>query len=178
MAKIALSETTFSLCPEGTHIFQITAATYKADFGKLELTLKTKEGYTHIERFSFVKSDGSQNDVAINVFSFFAKTALQDFDATEVDHEELIGKFIKAEVTHDVVPNRNDPTKTITFSRLGNKYPANGYDDDDTAPVAPKKAPAAPTRPVSPAPTTPTSAAQPAAGSPKKLDLAAILGKK
>lgn len=163
MAKIPLSESTFSLCPEGTHIFQITAATYKEDFGKLEITLKTKEGYTHTERFSFIKNDGTPNEVALNVFSFLAKTALQDFEATEIDHEELIGCFIKAEVTHDVVPSNKDPNKNITFSRLGNKYPANGFDDGGDAPAKPA---------------TPAQKPAPAATAPKKLDLAAILGKK
>ena len=44
MAKIALSNTTFSIVPEGTHVFQITAVEYKEDFGKLNITMKTASG--------------------------------------------------------------------------------------------------------------------------------------
>ena len=175
MAKIPLSSGGFSLVPEGTHIFQITEVKYKEDFGKMEITLKTKEGYTHVERFSFIKNDGSANDVAVNVFSFFAKTALQNFDLEEIDEQDLVGCFIKAEVTHDVVPNKNDPSKTITFSRLGNKYAADGYEDGAATPApAAKPAPAASTA-QKPAAATVAPASAPAQ---RKVDLSAILGRK
>lgn len=167
MAKIALSDTSFSLVPEGTHVFQITAVNYKEDFGKLEITMKTATGATHIERYSFIKADGSPNEPAINVFSFLAKTALQDFDLEEIDHEDLIGCFIKAEVSHETVQNKNDATKTITFSRLGNKYTADGFEE---APATPKKATATAVKTtVATAPATPVK---------KRVDLASILGKK
>lgn len=175
MAKIPLSNGGFSLVPEGTHIFQITEVKYKEDFGKMEITLKTKEGYTHVERFSFIKNDGSANDVAVNVFSFFAKTALQNFDLEEIDEQDLVGCFIKAEVTHDVVPNKNDPSKTITFSRLGNKYTADGYEDGAATPApAAKPAPAAST---AQKPAAATVAPAPAS-TQRKVDLSAILGRK
>lgn len=166
MAKIALSDTTFSLVPEGTHVFQITAVNYKEDFGKLEITMKTAQGATHIERYSFVKSDGSPNEPAINVFSFFAKTALQNFDLEEIDHEDLVGCFIKAEVTHEKVQNRNDASKTITFSRLGNKYTADGFEE---IPTTSKKSISATVKTT----TTPTPAPV-----KKRVDLSSILGKK
>lgn len=176
MAKIALSDSNFAVCPEGTHIFRIEAVEYKEDFGKLNITMKTKEGYTHIERFSFVKPNGESNEVALGVFSLFAKIALQDFDLEEIDHEDLVGCFIKCEVAHDVQPNKNDPSKNITFSRLGNKAQADGFEDGETAPTpapAPKK-----TAPAAPAKTT-TTATKPAASAPgKKVDLASILGRK
>lgn len=169
MAKIALSDTTFTAVPEGTHIFQITAVNYKVDFGKLEITMKTKQGLTHTERFAFVKANGESNDVAIGIFSFFAKTALQNFDLEEIDHTELVGRFIKCDVTQEKVPKKDDPTKFMTFSRLGNKYPADSFEDDDdggesVATPAPAKK------------TSPTTSA-PVAGK-KRVDLSSILGKK
>ncbi len=177
MAKIALSESNFSVVPEGTHIFQITDVQYKEDFGKLNITMKTREGYTHIERFAFVKSNGEPNEVALGVFSTLAKIALQDFDLDEIDHTDLIGHFIKCEVKHDVQPNKNDPTKTITFSRLGEKAMANGFDDD--APVTLSKPAAAPVAPKATPKSAPAVApTSPAATAPKKVDLAAILGRK
>lgn len=172
MAKIALSDSSFAVCPEGTHIFRIESVEYKEDFGKLNIIMKTKEGYTHTERFNFVKANGEPNEAAIGIFSLFAKIALQDFDLEEIDHEDLIGCYIKCEVTHDVQPNKNDSSKTITFSRLGNKAQADGFEEDEAAPApAPKKAtPAAPAKKPATAPATPASG--------KKVDLASILGRK
>ncbi len=163
MAKIALSDTTFQLVPEGTHIFRIESVTYKEDFGKLEMVLKTAQGLTHTERFTFVKNDGTPNDVALSVFSFIAKTALNDFERVEIDHEELIGKFIECEVTHEKVASTKDPNKILTFSRLGSKYPADGFTEEEV-----KSEPKSNAKPVS----TNNSP------SPKKLDLNAILGRK
>lgn len=160
MAKIALSDNSFSVAPEGVHIFKIEEVEYKEAFGKLNITMKTKEGYTHIERFSFVKANGEPNEVAIGIFSLFAKIALQNFDLEEIDHTDLVGKYIKCEVTHDVQPNKNDPSRTVTFSRLGNKAIANGFDDVPTTP------------------TKPAVKSTPAPSTPKKVDLSAILGRK
>ena len=55
MAKIGLTEG-FSLIPEGTHTFKITAVKYKEEFGKLEVTMQTQGGSKHIERFSLLKA--------------------------------------------------------------------------------------------------------------------------
>ena len=115
MAKIGLSEG-FTLIPEGTHVFKITAVNYKEAFGKLEITMQTQSGAKHIERFSLLKTDGSPNEGALNAFSYFAKTALNDFSLTEIDHEDLVGCFIECDVEHDVQPNKNKPDKTVTFA--------------------------------------------------------------
>lgn len=126
MAKIGLSEG-FTLIPEGTHVFKITAVNYKEAFGKLEITMQTQSGAKHIERFSLLKTDGSPNEGALNAFSYFAKTALNDFSLTEIDHEDLVGCFIECDVEHDVQPNKNKPDKTVTFARLADKRPSEGW---------------------------------------------------
>lgn len=144
MAKIGLSEG-FTLIPEGTHVFKITAVNYKEAFGKLEITMQTQSGAKHIERFSLLKTDGSPNEGALNAFSYFAKTALNDFSLTEIDHEDLVGCFIECDVEHDVQPNKNKPDKTVAFARLTDKRPSEGWDEREApspAP-APKPAPAA-----------------------------------
>lgn len=143
MAKIALSEG-FALIPEGIHIFQITDVVYKEEFGKLEVKMKTAKGQTHTERFNLMKSDGSMNEGAINAFSYFAKTALNDYTLTEIDHQDLVDCFIECTVEHDVLPSNKDPNKTVTFVRLADKSPADGF-DEEVAPLkkteaAPKKA--------------------------------------
>lgn len=140
MAKIGLSEG-FTLIPEGTHVFKITAVNYKEAFGKLEITMQTQSGAKHIERFSLLKTDGSPNEGALNAFSYFAKTALNDFSLTEIDHEDLVGCFIECDVEHDVQPNKNKPDKTVTFARLADKRPSEGWDEGE-APSAPASKPA------------------------------------
>ena len=157
MAKIGLSEG-FTLIPEGSHVFKITAVNYKEAFGKMEVTMQTQTGQKHIERFSLLKANGESNEGALNAFSYFAKTVLNDFSLTEIDHTDLVGHFIKCEVTHEDVPKKDDPGKTTTFARLGDKEPCDGWED------AP-----APAAPVTPAPVK-------IEGSKPKFDLGALLG--
>lgn len=160
MAKIGLTEG-FTLIPEGTHVFQITDVKYKEDFGKLEVYMQTQTGSKHIERFSLLKSDGSPNVSAYNAFSYFAKTALGNFDLTEIDHTDLIGHFIECDVEHDVQENKKKPGQNITFVRLADKRPSEGWGGSGNTVATPttKTAPAASQT----APKTP-------------MDLAALLG--
>lgn len=133
MTKIKLTEG-FSLIPEGTHVFQITNVDYKETYGKLEITMKTAAGQSHIERFSLIRDNGTINEGAYKVFSFFAKTALNDFSVSEIEPDQLVGHYMKCAVTHDTVPSKKDPDKMSTFIRLGDKSPANGYEGE--TPVA------------------------------------------
>lgn len=120
----------FTLCPQGTHVFRVYKVDYNIDFGKLEVHLINAQGITHIERFSLMNSNGEMNEKACAAFSFFAKTVLQDFSRESIDHEELVNHYIKAEVVHTTVPNRNDPAKTVTFANLGDKWEADGFDTE------------------------------------------------
>ena len=163
MAKIGLTEG-FSLIPEGTHTFCITAVNYKEAFGKLEVTMQTKGGSKHIERFSLLKSDGSPNEGALNALSYFAKTALDDFELSEIDHEDLVGCFIECDVEHEVQENKNKPGKTVTFVRLADKRASEGW-DADAAPKTPAPKKTAPA--VTPGP---KKTAKPA------MDLKSLLG--
>lgn len=167
MAKIGLSEG-FSLIPEGTHVFKITAVNYKEDFGKLEVVMQTQSGAKHTERFSLLKSDGQPNEGALNAFSYFAKVALDDFSLVEIDHEDLLGHFVECDVEHDKQPSNKDPNKTVTFVRLADKRVSYGWDESAT-PV-PAHAPAAPKATPKAAPTTTGSNGKP------MVDLKALLG--
>lgn len=118
----------FTIIPEGTHVFEIIKAEHKVTFGKIEITMKTESGATHIEKYTITKSDGTVNEGAMKAFSFFAKTACDDFGLDEIEVSQLVGKFIKCTVSHDVLPNKNDPNKTVTFIRLGDKSPASGFE--------------------------------------------------
>ena len=139
MALIGLTTGQFTLIPEGTHVFKIVDATYD-DFGILLIKMQTRAGLSHTERFTLIGENGEPNQKAINAFSYFAHTALDDFSLTQIDHTDLIGKFIQCDVTHDPRPSTKDPSKTVTFVRLGDKKPAQGWSEE--AATSPAPAPA------------------------------------
>ena len=169
MATIQMTGNTFTVCPEGRHIFRIYKVDFNPDFGKIVVNMVNAQGITHRENFTLYRADGSMNEGACNSFSFFARTALNDFSREAIDHTELVNRYIGATVAHSVQPNRNDPTKTVTFVNLvGEKWVANGF---DTTPV--KKALTLGTETE-----TPNVASTPVAQAPATtgLDLNALLG--
>ena len=137
-AKIGLTEG-FTLIPEGTHVFKITEVNYKEDFGKMEVVMQTAKGQKHIERFSLLNKDGEPNQGGLNAFSYFAKTALDDFTVKDIDDQELVGHFIRCEVEHEEVESNKTPGKMLKFARLGDKEAAYGFDEEEAAPAAPKQ---------------------------------------
>lgn len=132
MPRFALTEG-FSLIPEGTHVFQIEEVNYKEDFGKMEVTLRTAKGQKHVERFSLLNQDGDVNEGAMNAFSYFAKCCLNDFNATEIDEQDLVGCFIRCTVEHEEVESKKNPDKFVKFARLTDKEPADGFDEEPVA---------------------------------------------
>ena len=132
MAKIQLSKGGYTPIPEGEHIFKIVKSTYDEDFGKLEVEMITANGQKHIERFSLISNDGEINEKAQNAFSYFAKTALNNFNLEEIDHEDIVGCYLKCKVEHDVQPSKNDPAKTVTFIKLTEKSPASGFENEES----------------------------------------------
>jgi hypothetical protein len=131
MAKIPLSKGGYTPIPEGEHIFKVVKSTYDEDFGKLEVELITASGQRHTERFHLIGDDGEINEKAQNAFSYFAKTALNNYNLEEIDHEDIVGCYIKCMVEHDVLPSRKDPAKTVTFCRLTDKEPASGFENEE-----------------------------------------------
>lgn len=131
MATIQLPNS-FTVCPEGVHIFRIYKVDYNPDFGKLTVYLVNAQGITHVERFSLLNASGNPNEKAYSAFSYFAKTALHDKTRVAIDHTELVGRYIKAEVVHTIVPSNKEQGKTMTFANLSNKWEADGF---DTTPV-------------------------------------------
>ena len=127
MARIPMTGG-FQIMPEGEQVLKITSAEYDEEFGKVIFTLANVKGQTCQGRFSLLNQDGSPNEKALGAFSFFAKTAMNDFDMEDVDPAELVGHYLRAEVTHNKVPSTKDPTKMMTFVNLGDKSPADGFD--------------------------------------------------
>ena len=132
MATIQLTSG-FTVCPEGTHIFRIYKVEYNQDFGKLNIHLVNAQGITHMERFSLINASGVPNEKAYNAFSYFAKTALNDYTLGEIDPNWLVNHYIKATVVHTIVPSNKEEGKTMTFANLSDKWAADGF---DTTPVA------------------------------------------
>lgn len=122
----------FAICPEGKHIFRIYQVDYKPDFGRLVVYMVNAKGVKHIERFSLMSQSGEMNEQACNAFSFFAKTALNNFEITEIDHNDLVDHYIGGEIVHTKTPSKNDPTKELTFANMTEKWVADGF---DTTPV-------------------------------------------
>lgn len=132
MARIPMTSG-FVLIPEGTYVFRIYAASYDEEFGKIEVKLVTAKGMTHTERFSIKDKNDELNEKALNAFSYFAKTAMGDFELEDIEPSELIDHYIEAEVVHTKVPSNKDPDKTVTFANLGDKSPADGFDEEPVA---------------------------------------------
>lgn len=142
MAKIGLTAG-FTLIPKGNHVFKIVEVNYKEDFGKMEIVMQLASGQKHTERFSLLNANGEPNQGGLNAFSYFAKTALNDYTLTEIDHEELIGHYIRCDVDYEEVESNKTPGKMLKFVRLGDKEPADGYDEVATPakkPVTTEKA--------------------------------------
>ena len=127
MAKIKLSSGGFTLIPEGTYVFKITEVEYKEDFGKMSVTLQTKDGLKTTENYNFIKKNGEANEGAINVFSYFAKTALNNFSVDEIDETDLIGCYVKATVTHEEYESNKEKGKMLKAVRINDYAVASGF---------------------------------------------------
>lgn len=125
---IKLPESNFQIIPEGPAVLLITDVEYNSRFGKLTVNMATADGLKHSETYRLIKANGEMNEGAYKAFAYFARTALQKPHISEVDESELVGHFIACDVEHDVQPNRNDPSKTVTFVHLKNWKSADGFE--------------------------------------------------
>lgn len=103
MAKMKLSESTFTLIPEGVTIFKVMEVddSKYEDFGKLAIKLQTAKGEVHTETFSLRKSSGEINEGALKAWSYFARTCLGNYQADEIDTQDIVGCYIQATVKHE-----------------------------------------------------------------------------
>ena len=141
MAMIHLgAKTGFTIIPEGIHIFKITEVQYNPLYGKMQISMETKDGLKHIERFTMMDDRGRPNQGALNAFSYFARVAMNNFDLEDIDCDTLVGHYMKCEVTHEDVPGKNG--KVNTYARLGDKAPATGFEGEEEAPPFDTETPA------------------------------------
>lgn len=133
MAKIKLSEGGFTLIPEGTTTFKITGVEYKEDFGKMKIEMQTKSGQKHFENFTLLTKSGEINDGALRAFSYFAKTALNNYSLDEIDEQDLVGCYITATVKHEEFESNKEPGKMLKSARLSDYAVAVGFGGDAPA---------------------------------------------
>lgn len=103
MAKMKLSEGGFSLIPEGSTIFKVVEVddSKYEDFGKIAVKLQTAKGETHTENFTLIKANGDLNEGALKAWSYFARVCLNNFQADEIDTQDIVGCYIQATVKHE-----------------------------------------------------------------------------
>ena len=127
MAKLKLTEGGFTLIPEGVTTFKIVEVEYKEDFGKMKVEMQTKTGGKHTEQFTLLTKSGEVNEGALKAFSYFAKTALNNFQLDEIDETDLIGCYIQATVKHEEFESNKEPGKMLKSARLNDYAVAVGF---------------------------------------------------
>lgn len=147
MAKIKLTESGFSIIPEGVTIFKVMEVddSKYEDFGKLVVKLQTASGQTTSKYFSFTKANGELNEGAYKDWSYFAKTCLNNFSLEEIDTQDIVGCYIQATVKHETFTRTkgekagsegtavriNDYTVATGFGGSKSKAEDQADDDDD-----------------------------------------------
>ena len=133
MAKIKLSESGFSIIPEGVTTFKVTNVddSKYEDFGKLSVELQTNKGQKHFENFALTKGNGELNEGALKAWSYFAKTCLNNFQLDEIDTQDIVGCYIKATVKHEKYTRTKGEKagQEATAVRLNDYATAVGFDN-------------------------------------------------
>ena len=130
MAKIKLVDTGFQIIPEGWYIFKITKVTYDEDFGDMKIELTTKDGLKHIENYRLLNANGETNESSMKAFSFMARKALNNPDLDEIDEQDLVGCYLKAEIIHREGAKVSEKTgRKPIFANLGDKEASWGFED-------------------------------------------------
>lgn len=128
MARIPMTGG-FTPMDEGIQVLRIYGVEYKEAFGNLTIYMCNAKAQTMRETFRFKSKDGKPNEGAMNAFSYFAKTAMDDFDMDDVDPQELVGHYIQVDVVHNDSNGR-------TYANLGRDKAVAYEFDESPAPEA------------------------------------------
>ena len=173
MARIPMTGG-FTPMDEGVQVLRIYGVEYKETFGNLTVYMINAKGQTMREVFRFKGKDGSPNEGAMNAFSYFAKTAMDDFNMEDVDPMELVGHYIEVEVVHNESGGK-------TYANLGREKNVAYEFDESPVPEAltktlePAKESKSQAKP-KPAPQTPLQTAPTPPASAGNVDLDSLLG--
>lgn len=127
MAVIKLAETGFHLIPEGTYLWTIKKAKYDAKFNKVEVEFENENKEKITNKYSLGNAGGAK------AFSFLAKTALNNYGATEIDPETLVGKKVIGDIEHSEVESNVKEGEMVKFANLRN---FKVYENAETKPKA------------------------------------------
>ena len=137
MAKMKLSESSFSLIPEGITTFKIMAVddSKYEDFGILVVKMQTAKGETHSERFTLMKENGEVNEGALKAWSYFARVCLNNSRLEEIDTQDIVGCYITATVKHETYTKTkgDNAGKTGTSVRLNDYVSAADFGGSEAA---------------------------------------------
>ena len=124
MAKIQLSESHGQYMQESGErvLLVITKSHYDQEYGKVEIELKNEKGEIVNNNFGLMGNDGTQNDGALKAFSYFSRVAMGDWGYDEVDDEELVGKFIRADIEMTKSKKANDKGEFMSFANITKTY--------------------------------------------------------
>ena len=140
MAKMKLSESAFKVIPEGVTVFKVMEVddSKYEDFGKLAIKLQTAKGETHTENFTLIKNNGELNEGALKAWSYFARVCLNNFQADEIDTQDIVGCYIQATVKHEkYTRTKGDKAgQEATAVRLNDYATASGFAGAKTQGVA------------------------------------------
>lgn len=121
----------FKLMSEGEHLLKVVDVKDNMDFGKVNIKLKNAKGESITNRFTLKKASGDWHEGALNAFSFFVKTVMNDYTLKSIEPKEMIGHFVIGEVTYTTQTNKNDESKTITFANISEVHPTEDTFEED-----------------------------------------------
>lgn len=173
--KVKLSDKVFTVCPEGEHLFRISKVQVDEEFQVITLTLTTPDGFTDLERYQLLDSDGEMNDGAVGAFSILARSALQMGNIDEIDPKILLNHYIKATVSHTVKASTKKVGQTVTFTSISNIGSTTKEEYDAQKAAQPQAVAQQSTNAPKPAAPAPASVPKKTDG---KIDLDALFGRK
>lgn len=143
MARIQLAESNGAYITEAGKnvLLKITKCNYDPEYGKVEMTLENEKGETLNNNFGLMAQDGSMNEGALKAFSYFSRVAMGDWGAQDVEDEDLIGKFIRADITMTEGKKPGKDGKTVSFANIEKSYMTNDKFENKGKAAATKAAP-------------------------------------
>lgn len=118
----------FTSLPDGFQTLYITGVDYDEKWGKIEVHCINASGIKHSERYRIYNNDGDTNEIALNLFSWLARTALGDEAGDEIDPCSLKGHYFACTVSH--VKSEGKDGKTYTNTRLNDLEPSTGFEGE------------------------------------------------
>lgn len=127
MAKINLAESngTFISQPGKNVLLVVTKSKYDQEYGKVEMTLENENGEIVSNNFGLIDNDGSINEGALKAFSYFSRVAVGDWGRDDIEDEELIGCFVRADIEMVEGKKEGREGKKMEFANIAKCFMTN-----------------------------------------------------